>query len=58
MERALTDIDFAGEKKQSKQIKQFLTASGYEEDRADDGSTEGNRYYFEHPDTSSASTCS
>ena len=51
MERALTDIDFAAEKRQSKQIKQFLTASGYVEDERMTVSTEGNRYYFEHPDT-------
>ncbi len=51
MERALTDIDFAGEKRQSKQIKQFLTASGYVEDQRMTVSTEGSRYYFEHPDT-------
>lgn len=51
MERALTDIDFAAEKRQSKQIKQFLTASGYVEDQRMTVSTEGSRYYFEHPDT-------
>jgi hypothetical protein len=51
MERALTDIDFAAEKKQSRQIKQFLTASGYVEDERMTVSTEGKRYYFEHPDT-------
>jgi hypothetical protein len=51
MERALTDIDFAAEKRQSKQIKQFLTASGYVEDERMTVSTEGNRYFFEHPDT-------
>jgi hypothetical protein len=51
MERALTDIDFAAEKRQSKQIKQFLIASGYVEDERMTVSTEGSRYYFEHPDT-------
>lgn len=51
MERALTDIDFAAEKRQSKQIKQFLTASGYVEDQRMTVSTEGSRYYFEHPET-------
>jgi hypothetical protein len=51
MERALTDIDFAAEKRQSKQIKQFLSASGYAEDERMTVSTEGSRYYFEHPDT-------
>jgi len=51
MERALTDIDFAAERRQSKQIKQFLSASGYVEDERMTVSTEGNRYYFEHPET-------
>jgi hypothetical protein len=51
MERALTDIDFAAEKRQSKQIKQFLTGSGYVEDERMTVSTEGARYYFEHPET-------
>jgi hypothetical protein len=51
MERALTDIDFAAEKRQSKQIKQFLSADGYVEDERMTVSTEGNRYYFEHPET-------
>jgi hypothetical protein len=51
MERALTDIDFAAEKRQSKQIKQFLVATGYVEDERMTMSTEGNRYYFEHPET-------
>jgi hypothetical protein len=51
MERALTDIDFAAEKRQSKQIKQFLGASGYVEDQRMTVSTEGSRYYFEHPET-------
>ena len=51
MERALTDIDFAAEKRQSKQIKQFLAAFGYVEDQRMTVSTEGSRYYFEHPET-------
>jgi hypothetical protein len=51
MDRALTDIDFAAEKRQSKQIKQFLALSGYVEDQRMTVSTEGSRYYFEHPET-------
>lgn len=51
MERALTDIDFAAEKRQTKQIKEFLTVSGYVEDQRMTVSTEGSRYYFEHPET-------
>lgn len=51
MERALTDIDFAAEKRQSRAIKEFLTGQGYVEDQRITVSTEGSRYYFEHPDT-------
>lgn len=51
MDRALTDIDFAADKRQSRQIKEFLSASGYVEDQRMTVSTEGSRYYFEHPET-------
>lgn len=51
MERALTDIDFAAEKRKARSIKQFLGGQGYVEDQRMTVSTEGNRYYFEHPDT-------
>jgi hypothetical protein len=51
MERDLTDIDFAAEKRQSRQIKAFLSQSGYVEDERMTVSTEGSRYYFEHPET-------
>ena len=37
--------------KSDAQIKQFLTADGYVEDERMTVSTEGNRYYFEHPET-------
>jgi hypothetical protein len=51
MERALTDIDFAADKRQTKEIKAFITDRGYEEDQRITVSTEGSRYYFEHPET-------
>jgi hypothetical protein len=51
MERALTDIDFAADRKQTKVIRGFLSARGYVEDQRMTVSTEGARYYYEHPDT-------
>ncbi len=49
MERALTDIDFSADRRQSREIKKFLVERGYEEDRRMTASTEGMRYYFEDP---------
>ena len=49
MERALTDIDFAADRRKSREIKKFLIARGYEEDQRMTASTEGKRYYFEDP---------
>lgn len=51
MERALTDIDFAADAKQTKAIRAFLAERGYVEDQRMTVSTEGKRYYFEDPDT-------
>jgi hypothetical protein len=51
MERALTDIDFAADRKQTKAIRSFITDRGYAEDQRMTVSTEGSRYYFEHPET-------
>jgi hypothetical protein len=51
MERALTDIDFAADAKQTKAIRTFLTERGYVEDQRMTVSTEGSRYYFEDPET-------
>jgi hypothetical protein len=51
MERALTDIDFAADAKQTKAIRTFLTTRGYVEDQRMTVSTEGSRYYFEDPET-------
>ncbi len=49
MERALTDIDFSADRRQSREIKKFLVQRGYEEDLRMTASTEGMRYYFEDP---------
>ncbi len=49
MERALTDIDFSADRRQSREIKKFLVGRGYEEDQRMTASTEGKRYYFEDP---------
>ncbi len=49
MERALTDIDFSADRRQSREIKKFLVQRGYEEDQRMTASTEGMRYYFEDP---------
>lgn len=49
MERALTDIDFAADRRQTRNVKKFLVARGYEEDQRMTASTEGKRYYFEDP---------
>ncbi len=49
MERALTDIDFSADRRQSREIKKFLVGRGYEEDQRLTASTEGMRYYFEDP---------
>jgi hypothetical protein len=51
MERALTDIDFAADAKQTKAVRAFLTDRGYVEDQRMTVSTEGSRYYFEAPET-------
>ena len=51
MERDLTDIDLAADRKQGKEVKRFITSRGYVEDQRITASTEGSRYYFEHPDS-------
>jgi hypothetical protein len=51
MERALTDIDFAADGRQTKAIRGFISEQGYVEDQRMTVSTEGSRYYFEHPET-------
>jgi hypothetical protein len=51
MERALTDIDFAADRRQTKDVRAFIADRGYVEDQRMTVSTEGKRYYFEHPET-------
>jgi|tagenome__1003787_1003787.scaffolds.fasta_scaffold20986274_8 hypothetical protein len=51
MERALTDIDFAADRRQVKEVRAFIAERGYVEDERMTVSTEGSRYYFEHPET-------
>lgn len=51
MERALTDIDFAAHRRQSRAIREFITAEGYRVDERVTMATEGSRYFFEHPQT-------
>jgi hypothetical protein len=51
MARELTDVDFAALRKQSRAIRDFMVAQGYE---ADDGmivGTEGARHVYLHPET-------
>ncbi|MBA2311796.1 MAG: hypothetical protein H0V97_03240 [Actinobacteria bacterium] len=51
MERGLTDIDFAAERKQAREIRALISSKGYVEDAKLTMATEGGRYYFEHPET-------
>jgi hypothetical protein len=51
MERALTDIDFAGERRDIKGIQTVLRRFGYLEDEKVSMVSEGSRYCFLHPET-------
>lgn len=51
MDRGLTDIDFAAERRQAREIKALISSKGYVEDSKITMATEGGRYYFEHPDS-------
>jgi hypothetical protein len=51
MGRAYTDIDFAGYKKQAKEIKVLMAGLGYIEDREVFIVSEGDRSIFNNPDT-------
>lgn len=51
MDRDLTDIDLAGKSDQAREIRTFVTSAGYIEDTRITMSTEGARYYFEHPES-------
>jgi hypothetical protein len=50
MARALTDIDFAGEKQQAQSVQQLFARLGYSEDRTMGIVSEGGRYVFTGPD--------
>lgn len=49
MDRALTDVDLAGEKSQSKEIQRVLDDLGYEQEKGVAVLSEGSRYVFRHP---------
>jgi hypothetical protein len=51
MGRAYTDIDFAGYKKQAKEVKVLMAGLGYVEDREVFIVSEGDRSIFNNPDT-------
>ncbi len=51
MDRVLTDIDYVGRSDQSQKFRSFLENLGYECDERMIFATEGDRFYFEHPDT-------
>jgi hypothetical protein len=51
MQRVLTDLDFASERKYAKQINALLPELGYAPDLEIAGATGGERYFFEHPMT-------
>ena len=51
MERALTDIDFAGERSQSRDIQRFMKEEGYESDEGIFVGSEGARHIYLHPET-------
>lgn len=51
MARALTDVDFAAEKKQNRAIRDFLMAEGYRPDEGVYMASEGARHIYLHPET-------
>lgn len=51
MKRVLTDVDFAAEKSQNAEIRQFLTSQGYEPDDGVYMASEGSRHIYVHPET-------
>mgnify|MGYP002529049533 CR=1 FL=1 len=51
MARALTDVDFAAEKKQNRAIRDFLMAAGYQPDEGVYVASEGARHIYLHPET-------
>ncbi len=51
MARALTDVDFAAEKSQNRQIKDFMVAQGYVPEEGVFVISEGSRHVYLHPKT-------
>ncbi|MHB1421168.1 MAG: hypothetical protein ACYCX4_16595 [Bacillota bacterium] len=51
MKRELTDIDYVGRSDQRHQFKDFICEMGYEIDRDLLIATEGQRFFFKHPET-------
>lgn len=51
MKRVLTDVDFAAEKSQNAEIREFLTSEGYEPDDGVYMASEGSRHIYLHPET-------
>jgi len=51
LERALTDVDFAGERSQSREIRRFMKEEGYECDEGILVGSEGARHVYIHPKT-------
>ena len=51
MERALTDVDFAGDRSQSRNIRRFMKEEGYESDEGILVGSEGARHIYVHPET-------
>lgn len=51
MQRVLTDVDFAGLKKQNRAIREFMLDQGYEADEGVYVASEGARHIYVHPET-------
>lgn len=51
MKRVLTDVDFAAEKSQNAEIREFLISEGYEPDDGVYMASEGSRHIYLHPET-------
>jgi hypothetical protein len=52
MERELTDVDFAAERRQGHAIREFMMSGGYRSNDAMFVGTEGARHVYEHPEWS------
>jgi hypothetical protein len=51
MNRVLTDVDFAADKKQNQKIRDFLVGEGYVADEGVYVASEGSRHIYLHPET-------